>query len=73
MKYRIVKEWKTDSISGREVEVEFDRSMRYNSNEIMKLIKNGYSIDYNCKLYCLKKVDKIGLSEIITFMILEEV
>lgn len=73
MKYRIVKEWKTDSISGKGVETNFHRSLRYNSNEIMKLIKTGYSIDYNCNLYCLKKVERIGLSEITTFMILEEV
>ena len=73
MKYRIAKEWKTDTISGKEVEADFDRNMRYNSNEIMKLIKTGYSIDYNCNLYCLKKVERIGLSEITTFMILEEV
>ena len=73
MKYRIAKEWKTDSITGKEVEIEFDRNMRYNSNEIMKLIKTGYSIDYNCNLYCLKKIERIGLSEIISFMILEEV
>ena len=73
MKYRISKEWKADSITGKEVEIEFDRNMRYNSNEIMKLIKTGYSIDYNCKLYCLKKIERIGLSEITSFMILEEV
>lgn len=73
MKYRIVKEWKADSISGKEVSIDYDVNMRYNSNEIMKLIKTGYSIDYNYKLYCLKKVERIGRSEIITFMILEEV
>ena len=73
MKYRIAKEWKADSITGKEVEIEFDRNMRYNSNEIMKLIKTGYSIDYNCNLYGLKKIERIGLSEIISSMILEEV
>ena len=73
MKYRIVKEWKTDSISGKEVSIDYNKNMRYNANELIKLVKTGFSIDYNCKLYCLKKVERIGLSEITTFMILEEV
>lgn len=73
MKFRIVKKWKTDSLTGREVETEFDRSIRYNSNEIMRLIKAGYNTNYVAGLYCMIKVERIGISEIKTFMILEEV
>ena len=73
MKYRIVKKWKTDALTGKEVNVYYDCNMKYTSNEIMRLIKSGYNTNYVGGLYCMIKVERIGVSEIKTFMILEEV
>lgn len=73
MKFRILKMWKLDKVTWTEENVRFDEKMKLSSDDIMDLVSCGYEVRRVNSLYGLEKVEKLGLSEIVTYVILEAV
>lgn len=73
MKFKLVKRWKVDDISMKEWKSDVYKTYKYDSNRIMRFIKNGYEVSYINGLYCMKRTEKVGISSITTYMILEAV
>lgn len=73
MKFKLIKRWKTDDISMKEWKSDIHKTYKCDSNRIMIFIKNGYEVSYINGLYCMKRTEKVGISSITTYMILEAV
>ena len=73
MKFKLVKRWKIDNLSMMEWESDLGKTSKYDSNGIMRLIRNGYEVSYSNGFYCMKRIEKVGISSITTYMIFEAV
>lgn len=73
MKFRLSKMWKLDKVTWTEEEVNFDKKVKLTSDDIMDFVSRGYELRKVNGLYGLTRVDKLGLSEIVTYVILEAV
>ena len=72
MKFKLIKRWKVDDISRNEWNSDVHKTCKYDSNGIMRLIKNGYEVSYINGLYYMKRTEKVGISSITTHMIFKE-
>ena len=73
MKFRVLKMWKLDKVTWTEKEVRFNEKVKLTSDDIMDFVSHGYEFRKVNSLYGLTKVEKLGLSEIVTYIILEAV
>lgn len=72
MKFKLIKRWKVDDISRNEWNSDVHKTCKYDSNGIMRFIKNGYEVSYINGLYYMKRTEKVGISSITTYMIFKE-
>ncbi len=73
MKFRVLKMWKLDKVTWTEEEVRFNEKVKLTSDDIIDMVSHGYEFRKVNGLYGLSRVDKLGLSEIVTYVILEAV
>ena len=73
MRFRVLKMWKLDKITWTEEKVHINEKVKLTSNDIMDFVSRGYELRKVNGLYGLTRVDKLGLSEIVTYVILEAV
>lgn len=73
MKFRVLKMWKLDKVTWTEENIRFNEKVRLTSDDIIDLVSHGYEVRKVNGLYGLEKVEKLGLSEIVTYVILEAV
>lgn len=73
MRFRVLKMWKLDKITWTEEKVHINEKVKLTSDDIMDFVSRGYEVKKISNLYGLTKVEKLGLSEIVTYVILEAV
>lgn len=73
MKFRVLEMWKLDKVTCTEENIRFDEKVRLSSDDIVDLVSYGYEFRKVNSLYGLSRVEKLGLSEIVTYVTLEAV
>lgn len=73
MKFRVLEMWKLDKVSGTEENIRLNEEVKFSSDDIMDLVSHGYEVRKVNGLYGLERIEKLGLSEIVTYVILEAV
>lgn len=73
MKFRVLKMWKLDKVTWTEENIRFNEKVKLSSDDIVDMVSHGYEFRKVNSLYGLSRVEKLGLSEIVTYVILEAV